>query len=33
LAARRRCFAMQLSAFIGEEGFTPESIETKCKLT
>jgi hypothetical protein len=26
-------FAMQLSAFIGEEGFTPESIETKCGLT
>jgi osmotically inducible protein OsmC len=23
---------MQLSAFIGEEGFTPESIETKCEI-
>jgi osmotically inducible protein OsmC len=26
------CFAMQLSAFIGEEGFTTESIETKCEI-
>jgi osmotically inducible protein OsmC len=25
-------FAMQLSAFIGEEGFTTESIETKCEI-
>ncbi|MFT4983256.1 MAG: osmotically inducible protein OsmC [Flavobacterium sp.] len=31
-AAHSGCFAMQLSAFIGEEGFTPESIETKCEI-
>jgi osmotically inducible protein OsmC len=31
-AAHAGCFAMQLSAFIGEEGFTPESIETKCEI-
>jgi hypothetical protein len=23
---------MQLSAFIGEEGLTPESIEAKCEI-
>ncbi|WP_366187331.1 OsmC family peroxiredoxin [Flavobacterium ovatum] len=31
-AAHSGCFAMQLSAFIGEAGFHPESIETKCEI-
>jgi osmotically inducible protein OsmC len=31
-AAHSGCFSMQLSAFIGEAGFTPESIETKCVI-
>ncbi|WP_016989738.1 OsmC family protein [Flavobacterium sp. ACAM 123] len=31
-AAHAGCFAMQLSAFIGEEGFNAESIETKCDI-
>lgn len=32
-AAHAGCFTMQLSAFIGEEGFEIESIETKCVIT
>ncbi|MGO4904283.1 OsmC family peroxiredoxin [Flavobacterium sp. W20_MBD1_R3] len=31
-AAHAGCFAMQLSAFITEEGFEIESIETKCDI-
>ncbi|MCF6132004.1 OsmC family protein [Flavobacterium wongokense] len=31
-AAHSGCFTMQLSAFIGEAGFTPDSIETKCVI-
>ncbi len=31
-AAHSGCFSMQLSAFIGEAGFTPDSIETKCVI-
>ena len=31
-AAHSGCFSMQLSAFIGEAGFTPVSIETKCVI-
>lgn len=29
-AAHAGCFSMQLSAFITEEGFTPDKIETNC---
>lgn len=32
-AAHAGCFTMQLSAFIGEEGFAIESIETNCAIT
>ncbi|SCY79326.1 OsmC family peroxiredoxin [Flavobacterium caeni] len=32
-AAHAGCFTMQLSAFIGEEGFAIESIETNCVIT
>ncbi len=32
-AAHAGCFSMQLSAFIGEAGFHPESIETKSEVT
>jgi osmotically inducible protein OsmC len=31
-AAHSGCFSMQLSAFVGEAGFQPESIETKCEI-
>lgn len=31
-AAHSGCFAMQLSAFVTEEGFEIESIETKCDI-
>lgn len=31
-AAHAGCFTMQLSAFIGEEGFTIDSILTKCEI-
>ena len=31
-AAHAGCFTMQLSAYIGEEGFEIESIETKCEI-
>ncbi len=31
-AAHAGCFSMQLSAFIGEEGFEATSIETKCDI-
>jgi osmotically inducible protein OsmC len=31
-AAHAGCFTMQLSAFIGEEGFTVDSIQTKCEI-
>ena len=31
-AAHSGCFSMQLSAFIGEAGFLPESIETKSEV-
>lgn len=32
-AAHAGCFAMQLSAFLTEEEFTPESLETKGEVT
>lgn len=32
-AAHSGCFTMQLSAYIGETGFTIESITTKCDIT
>ena len=31
-AAHSGCFTMQLSAFIGEAGFEPESLTTKCDI-
>ena len=31
-AAHSGCFTMQLSAFIGEAGFEPESLQTKCDI-
>ena len=31
-AAHSGCFSMQLSAFIGEAGFEPESIQTRCDI-
>ncbi len=31
-AAHAGCFTMQLSAFIGEEGFAIDSIQTKCEI-
>ncbi|HEY4618039.1 MAG TPA: OsmC family protein [Flavobacterium sp.] len=31
-AAHAGCFTMQLSAYIGEEGFEIDSIETKCEI-
>lgn len=31
-AAHSGCFTMQLSAFIGEAGFTPDTLETKCVI-
>ena len=32
-AAHAGCFTMKLSFVLGEAGFTPESIETKCEIT
>lgn len=32
-AAHAGCFTMQLSAFIGEKGFTIDEIKTKCDIT
>lgn len=32
-AAHAGCFTMKLSFVLGEAGFTPESLETKCEIT
>jgi osmotically inducible protein OsmC len=32
-AAHAGCFSMQLSGFLTEEGYTPESLETKGEIT
>jgi len=32
-AAHAGCFTMKLSFVLGEAGFTPDSLETKCELT
>jgi lipoyl-dependent peroxiredoxin len=32
-AAHAGCFAMKLSFILGEGGFTPDSLETKCEIT
>ncbi|SHF28529.1 OsmC family protein [Flavisolibacter ginsengisoli] len=32
-AAHAGCFTMKLSFVLGEAGFTPESLETKCGIT
>ena len=32
-AAHAGCFTMKLSFVLGEAGFTPEEIETKCEIT
>lgn len=32
-AAHAGCFAMKLSFVLGEAGFTPERLETKCEVT
>src|SRR4051794_5829358 len=32
-AAHAGCFTMKLTFVLGEAGFTPESIETKCEIT
>ena len=32
-AAHAGCFTMKLSFVLGEAGFTPEQIETKCDIT
>lgn len=32
-AAHSGCFAMQLSAFLTEEDFKPEKLETECEVT
>jgi osmotically inducible protein OsmC len=32
-AAHAGCFSMQLSAFLTEEGYTPESLKTKGEIT
>lgn len=32
-AAHAGCFTMKLSGVLGEGGFTPESLETKCEIT
>lgn len=32
-AAHAGCFSMKLSFVLGEAGFTPEEIETKCEIT
>ncbi len=32
-AAHAGCFSMKLSFILGEKGFTPERLETQCKIT
>lgn len=32
-AAHAGCFTMKLSGVLGEAGFTPESLQTKCEIT
>jgi osmotically inducible protein OsmC len=32
-AAHAGCFSMKLSFVLGESGFTPDKIETKCEIT
>jgi osmotically inducible protein OsmC len=32
-AAHAGCFTMKLSFIIGEAGFTPDSLETRCEIT
>ena len=32
-AAHAGCFTMKLSFVLGEAGFTPEKLETKCEIT
>src|ERR1700759_5495068 len=32
-AAHSGCFTMKLSFVLGEAGFTPDSLETKCEIT
>jgi lipoyl-dependent peroxiredoxin len=32
-AAHAGCFTMKLSFVLGEAGFTPESLQTKCEIT
>lgn len=32
-AAHAGCFSMKLSFVFGQAGFTPESIQTKCRIT
>lgn len=32
-AAHAGCFSMKLSFILGDAGFTPEKIETKCEIT
>lgn len=32
-AAHAGCFSMKLSFVLGESGFTPDSIETRCEIT
>ena len=32
-AAHAGCFTMKLSFVLGEAGFTPENLETKCEIT
>ena len=32
-AAHAGCFSMKLSFILGEAGFTPDSLETKCEVT
>jgi len=32
-AAHSGCFSMKLSFILGEAGFTPENIDTKCSIT
>lgn len=32
-AAHAGCFSMKLSFILGEAGFTPEKLETKCEVT
>jgi osmotically inducible protein OsmC len=32
-AAHAGCFTMKLTFVLGEAGFTPDSLETKCEIT